>query len=102
MTGAVTPFEEAREELARDLALESARDEIADRVDSYEDLLASGATLEELVADTELRFSSMSYRPETRDGIARHPEFRAAVEALSEGDFPELANLSMAVCLQSG
>ncbi len=94
LTGRVTPFEEAREELARDLAIESARDEIADRVDSYEDLLASGATLEELVADTELRFSSMSYGPETRDGIARHPEFRAAVEALSEGDFPELANLS--------
>ena len=94
LTGRVTQFEDARDELARELALDLARDEIADRVDAYEDLLASGANLEELVAETELRLSSMAYGPETRDDIARYPEFRAVVEALTEGSFPELANLS--------
>ena len=94
LEGQFTPFEDARAELAEELALELARDRIADSIESYEDLLAGGATLEELVSETELRLDRIRLGPDSSEGIAEHAEFRTAAEALSEDDFPELTNLA--------
>lgn len=89
-----TPFEDAEAELTEELALELARDRIADSIESIEDLLAGGATLEELAPETELRLDRIRLGPDSDEGIAEHAEFRAAAGSLSEDDFPELTNLA--------
>ncbi|MHA7888178.1 peptidylprolyl isomerase [Roseicyclus sp.] len=88
------PFDEAREELRAELAAEAARRTIDDLRDPVDDLLASGATLEELAADTEMVLGQIDYTPTSEDGIAGYDAFREAALAVEEGDFPELLELS--------
>lgn len=94
LEGRFTPFEDAQAELTEELALELARDRIADSIESHEDLLAGGATLEELASETELRLDRIRLGPDSNEGIAERIEFRTAAESLSEDDFPELTNLA--------
>lgn len=87
------PFEEVREDLRVDLARDRARRIIADRYDDFEDLLAGGATLEDLARETEMNLGEIAYRDDSRDGIAGYEAFREAADALSDGDFPEVIAL---------
>ena len=88
------PFEEAAEELRAELASEAARRAIDDLRDPVDDLLAEGATLEELAADTELQLGTIDVTPVSEDGIAAYEAFREAARLAEEGDFPELLELS--------
>lgn len=87
-------FEEAEEELRAELAAEAARRAIDDLRDPVDDLLAEGATLEELAATTEMVLGRIDYTPTSEEGIAAYDAFRDAAMAVSEGDFPELLPLS--------
>ena len=89
-----TPFEDASEELTEELSLELAESAIADNIENYEDLLAGGATLEEIAADTKLQLGSLLMGPDTNEGIAASGQFRNSVNSLTEDDFPELENMS--------
>ena len=88
-----TPFEEALPELREQLAMDRARRMISDLFDDYEDILAGGATLEELAAETRLEFGTIDLRPGTDDGIAAYESFRSAARAVTERDFTEMAAL---------
>ncbi|MFW5881237.1 MAG: SurA N-terminal domain-containing protein, partial [Roseicyclus sp.] len=59
-----TPFEEARDQLREELADEAARRAIADMREEIDDLLASGATLEELAETTEMELGQIDFTPE--------------------------------------
>ncbi|NKX45805.1 peptidylprolyl isomerase [Roseicyclus persicicus] len=87
-------FEEAEEELRAELASEAARRVIDDLRDPVDDLLAGGATLEELAASTEMVLGQIDYTPVSEAGIAGYDAFREAAQAAQEGDFPELLELS--------
>jgi len=87
------PFEDARELLAAEVSMEAARRLIADRSESYADLLAGGATLADMVTETPMQAGSIRFSDEVRDGIADYEEFRTAVSAATPEDFPELASL---------
>lgn len=89
-----TPFDEAAPALRDELALERARRQIADRFDDLEDLLAGGATIEELAAEAGMELGRIDWRPGVDDGIAAYAEFRTAAAAARDGDFPELTGLS--------
>jgi peptidyl-prolyl cis-trans isomerase D len=87
-------FEEARDDLAAELAGEAARRQIDDMREAFDDLLAGGATLEELTEDTDMRLATLDYTPASEDGIAAYDNFRDAAETVEESDFPELLELS--------
>ena len=89
-----TPFEEAREQLFAELAGEAARRMVSDLITDIDDLLAAGATLEELAADTDMELEALDFTAESDAGIAGYMAFREAVLNASEGDFPELVDLS--------
>mgnify|MGYP000417875202 CR=1 FL=1 len=89
-----TSFDEAQEELRAELAAEAARRAIDDLRDPVDDMLAGGATLEELAADTEMELGQIDYTPTAETGIAGYDAFREAALAVEEGDFPELLELS--------
>lgn len=88
------PFEDARDDLSAELAQEGARREIDAMRDEVDDLLASGATLEELDADTAMQLGTLDYTVSSEDGIAAYDNFRDAAVAVNDTDFPELLELS--------
>lgn len=88
------PFEDAREDLSAELAQDGARRAIDDMREDIDDLLASGATLEELAADTQMTLGTLDYTAATEDGIAAYDNFRDAALAVETTDFPELLELS--------
>lgn len=88
------PFEDAREDLSAELASEAARRQIDAMREEVDDLLASGATLEELGTDTSMTVATIDYTVASEDGIAAYDNFRDAAIAVAETDFPELLELS--------
>ena len=88
-----TPFEDARDELRDEVAMDRARRVLADNLDLYEDLLAGGATIPQLADETEMQSGQIDWRPDVQDGIAAYDEFRDAAQAIQPGDFAELTLL---------
>lgn len=86
----ITTFEEAAPALRDELAQDRARRVIADQIDLFEDLLAGGAELEDLTAQTDMELGQIDFRPDTSDGIAAYEGFREAARAAREGAFPEI------------
>ncbi|MEJ6398727.1 SurA N-terminal domain-containing protein [Yoonia sp. 208BN28-4] len=89
-----TTLEEATADLRAELATARARRVIDDARDGITDLMAGGATLEDLAERTDLQLGSLAWTPDTTDDIAAYEEFRAAAEAAQEGDFASLEELS--------
>jgi len=86
-----TSFEAARETLAAEMQTDAARRAIGDRVEEIDDLLAGGATLEDLAKDAGLALATLDYVPGQQGDstIEGYPAFRSAAEAVQDGDFPE-------------
>ncbi|MBM9594432.1 peptidylprolyl isomerase [Roseitranquillus sediminis] len=88
-----TSFEDVREELQAEVAADTARRRIDDMLTEVEDLLAGGATLEELADETPMELGQIELGPETEGGIAAYDAFRQAAAAVEVGDFPEVMEL---------
>jgi len=88
-----TSFEDARAILSEELALDRARRAIGDMLEGADDLLAGGATLEELADETELRLAQIDWTAGSSDGIAAYEAFRQAAASAARGDFPEIEQL---------
>jgi len=88
-----TAFEDAREALAAEQMADAARRAIADRIEDLDDLLAGGATLEDLAREAGLELGTLDYAPGVDAPIAGYEAFRTAAAAVQEGDFPELIEL---------
>lgn len=87
------PFEEASVQLRDRLAQDSARREIAVLADEFDDMLAAGATLEELDRETDMILGTIDWFPAMGEGIAAYDGFRQAAAALNADDFPEITAL---------
>jgi peptidyl-prolyl cis-trans isomerase D len=86
-----TTFDEARASLAAEMQTDAARRAIADKVEAVDDLLAGGATLEDVAKEQGLTVATTDYAEAADDNaeIAAYPAFRKAAAAIGEGDFPE-------------
>lgn len=88
-----TTFEEARDDLAAEATTDQARRLIAEDSNGIEDLLASGATLEEVAKEKGMELGTVDFSAETEDGIAAYTAFRDAATAVTTSDFPTLGQL---------
>ncbi|GGL93021.1 peptidyl-prolyl cis-trans isomerase [Pseudooceanicola nanhaiensis] len=84
---------DAMEILREELATGQARRAVETRMEPVEDMLAGGATLEELAEDTEMELGTIDWYEGLKEGIAAYDGFDATAEALAEGDYPELEML---------
>lgn len=82
-------FEEARATLRDDLARDQAEAALVAEIEPLEDLLAGGATLEDLAAETDLQLGQMDWRG-PGDGIAAYDAVNRAADVMREDDFPEI------------
>jgi len=87
-------FDQARENLRGEIVLEMAERLIADRIETYNDLLAEGATLETLGSTTEMQLDTLSFDDGSGAKILSYPEFRTAAQSVSESDYPEILSLA--------
>lgn len=93
LPGQETTFEEARQDLESEVALDRARRLVLDRSAGIEDALAGGATLEEIAGEAGMEIGKIDVDATTEEGIAAYAAFREAALAVQEGDYPELKEL---------
>ena len=86
-----TTFDQAKDDLAAQMQVEAAKRAIADKVEGIDDLLAGGATLEDLAKEAGIEVQTIDYVPgaDAQEGIAAYPGFRSAADKVADGDFPE-------------
>ena len=87
------PFEQARDDLRIEAAVDRARRQIEDQASDFSDLIAGGASLEDLARDTALELGQIDWTGQDETGptsIAAYPEFRERAGAITDKDFPEL------------
>ena len=89
-----TTFEEAEAELRAELAGDRARRVIDAQINDIDDLLAGGATLEELATETEMQVATINWHAGLTDGIAGYEAFRAQAAQITDSDFPQIENLA--------
>jgi len=89
-----TSFADARSELHTEYVADRARRQILDSITDIDDLLAGGATLDELAAETDMQLASVDYSAGDATGIAAYQEFRTLAATVKKEDFPEVQSLS--------
>ncbi len=93
-----TPFEDVEGDLRAEFAADAARRRVEGEIEPIEDLLASGATLEEIGEETAFETNEILYSPEiasvSGQEIDAYDTFREIAAETSEGDFPALYELS--------
>ena len=86
-------FEDALPQLREELAAERARRVIDTQINDIDDLLAAGATLEELASETDMRLGNIGFHADIYGSIAGYESFRAIAETVTASDFPQIENL---------
>lgn len=88
-----TSFEDAVDVLRPQLAMDRAIRLIEAQAESFDDLLAGGATLEELVSETDMTLGTIGWTAESFDEIAAYEAFREVAAAVTPSDFPQIEQL---------
>ena len=86
-------FEDARPELLEFWIADKSRRLIEAQVQEFDDMLAGGATLEDLANETEMALYTVEWHENSGDGIASYNEFRDEAAELTETDFPRILSL---------
>ncbi len=87
-------FDEVKDLIRLSLAGDNARRLVAAQAQSFDDMLAGGATLEDLANETDMILGTIDWYPAIGTGIAAYDDFRAAAQILTEEDFPKIDSLS--------
>ncbi len=94
LTAQETSLEEATPGLREELAADAAREVINNSTDQIIDLLAGGATMEDLAERTDMELGTINWTADIADGIAAYDAFRQAAAEVQEGAFAEVIDLA--------
>jgi peptidyl-prolyl cis-trans isomerase D len=89
----VTSFEDAKPRLQEILAADRARRLVSTQAQDFDDLLAGGATLEELADETDMVLGTLDWFEGNGNGLGAYVGFAEAARALTAADFPKIENL---------
>ena len=89
----VTTFEAAKPLLQEILAADRARRLVSTQAQDFDDLLAGGATLEELADETDMILGTLDWSEGNGEGLGAYVGFAEAARALTSEDFPKVENL---------
>ncbi|MCD9147766.1 peptidylprolyl isomerase [Pseudophaeobacter flagellatus] len=85
----ITSYEDAMPELRDELAADRARRLIEQQAEEINDLLAGGATLEDLATESDMQVATINWNGKTSEGISAYEGFRTAASVVTLDDFPE-------------
>lgn len=88
-----TTLDEVAEDLRAELALQRAERMIVEQNETYVDMLAGGASVEEMAEATDLELGSIAWYEGVTSDIAAYEAFRTAAQSAASDDFPELLPL---------
>lgn len=88
-----TTFDEARNDLRDEIATSRARRQIDNQTSEINDLLAGGATIDDLAQRVSMDVGTIEWTANSTDGIAAYEGFRTAAAATKVGDYPTLTEL---------
>jgi peptidyl-prolyl cis-trans isomerase D len=88
-----TSFEEAEAQLRDELASDRARRVIESRIDPIDDLLAAGATVEDLANETDMELGTIDWHPGVSEDIGAYAGFRSEAQNLGTDEFAEVLEL---------
>lgn len=88
-----TSFEDARAALQEELAASRAVRAVEARAQDLDDQLAGGVTLEQLAQDTQVTLGTISWSPQSSDGIAAYSAFRDVAADVTTEEFPKIEQL---------
>lgn len=89
----IVTFEDAQEILRPELAADRARRLVEAQAENLDDLLAGGATLEQLATDTDMVLGTIDWTAISSDDVAAYEAFRDAASSVTLDDFPEIEQL---------
>lgn len=93
LPGQTRSLDDVRDELHAELAADAARRKIETVAETVDDLLAGGATLEELQSETGMTIASIDWHQDATDPIAAYEAFQEAAAKVQDGDYPEVIYL---------
>ena len=93
LDGNTQTFEMVKDQLRTDSAQDIAIGEIAAILEEVDDLLAGGATLEDVASETQMELGNLDWHVATTEGISAYNEFQNAADSVTSEDFPTLASL---------
>jgi len=79
LPASITELADVRDDIAKGLAQDIAVDRLANAADEIDDLIASGATLEEVAEATAMSLSTLEFDPDNVQGISAESNFRREV-----------------------
>lgn len=85
-----TSFEDARAQLKDELSADRARRVVEAQISDIDDLLAGGATLEDLAKETDMELGTIDWFNGAEDGLAAYEAFRDEAQAVTVEDFPKV------------
>ncbi len=85
---------DVRDELRRELAQEEAAARIAEETDAIDDLIAGGASIEDVASETFLELGVISLNAQSDEGIAADQAFREEALLAGAGEDRDLNDLS--------
>ena len=88
-----TSFEDAQDQLRPQLANDRALRLVDAQAENLDDLLAGGATLEELADETDMVLGQIDWNAQTAEDIAAYQAFRRAAAVVTLEDFPQIERL---------
>ncbi len=88
-----TSFEEAEPLLRQQIASDRARRQIEAQAEDLDDILAGGATLEQLASENELTLGTIDWYVGQYEGLAAYQEFQEAAAEVTNRDFPSIKSL---------
>ncbi|MDO6727317.1 SurA N-terminal domain-containing protein [Cognatishimia sp. 1_MG-2023] len=86
-------FDEAEPMLRDALAMDRARRVIDAQINEVDDLLAGGASLEEVAEESDLVLGSVNFHANSEGEIAGYDDFRRVAQIVTAEDFPEVEQL---------
>ena len=84
----------SKTDLAKSRQLEAAKKQIHEDTAHVEDLIAGGATLEEIASETVMQLGSIALNSESKGGLADDAKFREAAAKAEVGEETDLAELT--------
>ena len=92
-TAVVTPIENVMDELINTLKLEDAKNLITTKKETYEDLLVSGGTLEELATESGFKIKTMDFTTELSNSLTSDISFFEEAKLITKDYYPTLFDL---------
>ena len=94
LDGSIQAYDTVKDQLRMEASLDAAANEIVAISEDVDDLLAGGAALEDIAAETDMEFGVFEWHVSASGGISDFDAFKLAATTLTTDNFPTIASIN--------